>query len=102
MDAAIGVLSAVVTVGIGLFVNAIRDIRKDMKKEMDNTHSQLNKVNERQAVLETKVDIFLTHVGFDIRKVNKAIEQHMEELKKNDRPSVGCINITELYKDKNG
>jgi hypothetical protein len=99
MDPALVILSGIVTVAIGLFVNALRDIRKDLKREMDNTHGQCNKISERQAVVETKVDMLLDHSGFDMRKVNRAIKDNLDEITKNDKPSVGCISIKELYKE---
>jgi hypothetical protein len=99
MDPAVIVLSGIVTVAIGLFVNALRDLRKDLKSQSDNTHSQCAKITERQAVVETKVDMLLDHSGFDMRKVNRAIKDNLDEIKKNDKPSVGCINIKELYRE---
>jgi hypothetical protein len=99
MDPAVVVLSGIVTVAIGLFVSALRDLRKDLKKESDNTHSQCANITERQAVVETKVDMLLGHSGFDMRKVNRAIKDNLDEIKKNNQPSVGCINIKELYND---
>jgi hypothetical protein len=66
-------------------------------KDMSN---HCNKVNNRVTVVETKLDIYLEHTGFDIGKVNKAIKENIEEIKQNGSPSVGCINIKELYRDK--
>lgn len=54
----------------------------------------------RTTALEVKMDIYLEHAGFDVPKVNGAIRMHMEELKTKDRPSVGCIDISKLYKDR--
>jgi|GEM_PF-5857465 len=59
-----------------------------------------SKFGERITSVETKIDIYLDSQGFDIRKVNRAIKDHKDELKKNNRPSVGCINVKDLYKDK--
>jgi hypothetical protein len=102
MEAALSVLSGVIVVAIGLFINSLRDLSKRMKEGYDNTHGQCDKINDRQTVVETKLDIFMEHLGFDVNKVNRVIKEHMEELKKNDKPSVGCINIKELYKETGG
>lgn len=56
------------------------------------------KYGERLMYVETKMDIYLDHVGLDVRKVNGAIKTHLEELKKSNGPTVGCINTKELYK----
>jgi hypothetical protein len=85
----LAIVIALVTVGIPLFVNAIKDINK-----------AISKISEREVAVETKVDILLEIAGLDNHKVNRTIKEHMEELKKNDKPSVGCINIKELYRDK--
>jgi len=45
------------------------------------------------------VDMLLDHSGFDMRKVNRAIKDNLDEIKRNDKPSVGCINMKELYKE---
>jgi hypothetical protein len=62
----------------------------------------ISKLSTRMTVVETKMDIYLDHIGFDVPKVNETIKKNMKELKKNNRPSVGCINIKELYRDKEG
>ena len=56
-------------------------------------------VGTRLTVVETKMDIYLDHSGFDVPKVNETIKKNIKELKKNNRPSVGCINVKELYKE---
>lgn len=89
------VLLAIIVVLIPIFVKEIKDIHK----MIHNTHSQCDKINERETIVETKLDIFLEHSGFDVPKVNRTIKEHMEELKQNDKPSVGCINVKELYRD---
>lgn len=94
----LSIVIAIITVAIPLFVNAI----KDLNKAVNNTHGQCDKINDRQTVVETKLDIFLHHAGFDVHKVNKVIKEHMEELKQNDKPSIGCINVKELYREKPG
>jgi hypothetical protein len=99
MDPAITVLLAVITsmiaVGMPLLVREF----KDMRKLHDNTHSQCDKLNDRQTIVETKLDMLLDAGGFDIHKVNRTIKEHMEELKENDKPSIGCIDIKKLYKE---
>jgi hypothetical protein len=46
--------------------------------------------------------MLLEIAGLDNRKVNRAIKEHMDELKNNNKPSIGCINIQELYRAKPG
>lgn len=101
----IGVLITIMAVGVPLFVKALRDIKKEVKEQLktvsdglDNTHSQCDKIKDRQIINETKLDMLLDEKGFDIRKVNKAIKEHMDELQENNTPSIGCINIKELYR----
>ena len=85
------VLLAVIVVVIPLAVKAFKEVV-----------NHCNKIDQRMTVVETKLDIFLDHNGFDVSKVNKTINEHIGELKKNDKPSVGCINVKELYRDKEG
>ena len=85
---------------IGILVPVLAFEIRDLRKGIANTHSQCDKITEREIVVETKLDIFLDHAGFDVPKVNKTIKEHMNELKKNDKPSVGCINVKELYRTK--
>jgi hypothetical protein len=92
------IVIAIITVGIPLFVNAIKDVNKAIR----NTHGQCDKISERQVAVETKVDMLLEIAGLDNHKVNRAIKEHMEELKNNNQPSVGCINMKELYREKPG
>lgn len=87
---------------IGILTPVLAVEMRDLRKGITNTHSQCDKIDTRQTILETKLDIFLDHSGFDVQKVNKTINEHMEELKKNNKPSVGCINIKELYRTKPG
>jgi hypothetical protein len=69
-------------------------------KEIKEIHKTINKHENDQTRVETKLDIFLEHSGFDMPKVNKAIKEHMAELAEDGKPSVGgCINIKELYKE---
>jgi hypothetical protein len=92
----LSIVIAIITVAIPLFVNAIRDVNKSIS----NTHGQCDNIKERQIASETKLDILLEIAGLDNHKVNKAIKEHMEELKDNNKPSIGCINMKELYRDK--
>lgn len=87
---------------IGILTPVLAFEIRDLRKGINNTHSQCDKINDRQTAVETKLDIFLYHAGFDVNKVNRTIKEHMEELKQNDKPSVGCINVKELYRDKEG
>lgn len=103
----IGVLITILGVGVPLFVKALRDMRKDhtidmkeLRDGMDNTHNQCDKIKEREIVVETKLDILLDDRGFDIQKMNRKIKEHMDELKDNNKPSIGCIDIKELYRNK--
>lgn len=94
MDPAVYVLLAIIIVTIPILVKEIKDIHK----AISNTHGQCDKISERQTVVETKLDIYLDHAGFDVHKVNRVIKEHMEELKQNDNPSIGCIKVKELYR----
>jgi hypothetical protein len=67
-------------------------------KRIDSAKEQCSKISDHVIIIETKLDIYLEHSGFDVQKVNKAIKENMEELKRNDKPTVGCIHIKELYK----
>jgi len=81
MQILVGVLlTGLITLNIGCLKNSAR-------------------ISERLVSVETKVDIYLDHTGFDLRKVNRAIRQHEEDLKGNNNTSVGCIDITKLYKE---
>jgi hypothetical protein len=84
------VLLIVVVALIAIAAKAISDVNK-----------KCNKASEGLIAVATKLDILLELGGLDIHKVNKAIKEHMDELKKNDRPSIGCINVKELYRAYN-
>jgi hypothetical protein len=108
----LSVLTTILGVGTPLLVKGLKDINKAVdgrvnklaekhEADCDELTDKFDKIKESQIVVETKLDIFLQHEGFDVPKVNKAIKEHMDELKENGKPSVGgCINITELYLDK--
>ena len=61
---------------------------------------QILKFSTRLAVLEAELDILLHHSGFDVPKMKQSIKQNMKEIKQNHGPTTGCINIKELYRDK--
>jgi hypothetical protein len=88
MDAAY-VLLAVVIALIGVVAKIIHGI-----------HKKCHETSEGLIAVETKMDIYLEIAGLDVQKVNRAIKEHKDELKQNGKPSVGCINIKELYRDK--
>lgn len=82
------VILAVLLVLIPIAVRAFKDVSKKWAG-CDN----------RLTVVETMLAIYLADRGFDMQKVYKAIREHREELKANGNP-VGCINVKELYPDK--
>jgi len=120
MDPAIYVIIAMVTllvsVGVPLIVKELKDIRETFGKEVRDIQKssvmredqmrestkvifgKFDILKERITITETKLDMILDNSGFDIHKVNRAIKENMEELKKNDKPSIGCINTKELRK----
>jgi hypothetical protein len=90
MDSAYVLLIVVVAL-IGIAAKAIHDVRK-----------KCDKTSEGLIGVKAKLDLLLELGGLDIHKVNKAIKDHINELKQDGAPSVGCINIKELYRDKEG
>jgi hypothetical protein len=88
MDPAYIVLVVVIAL-IGIGAKALNDLR-----------NKCDKTNDGLISVKTKLDILLEIGGLDPHKVNKAIKEHMDELKQDGQPSVGCINIKELYRDK--
>lgn len=85
---------------IGYMWQTTRALRNEHKKDYNVLRDEHQKDTVRLVKLETKMDIYLEHAGFSVPKIDRAIKQHMEELQQNDRPAVGCINISQLYKDK--
>jgi len=69
-------------------------------KVLTNIHKKCDKTTEGLIGVKAKLDLLLELGGLDIHKVNKSINDHMKDLKQNGEPSVGCINIKELYRDK--
>jgi len=69
-------------------------------KVLTNIHKKCDKTSEGLIGVKAKLDILLELGGLDIHKVNKKIKEHMDELKQDGEPSVGCIKIEELYRDK--
>lgn len=71
-------------------------------KELSDVRNRTNKTSEGLIAVKAKLDILLELGGLDPHKVNRAIKDHMDELKQNGAPTSGCINIKELYPDKEG
>jgi len=71
-------------------------------KGLNDLRNKANRNSEGIIAVETKLDILLEIGGLDTHKVNRSIKEHMEELKQNGKPSIGCINIKALYRDKEG
>lgn len=88
MDASYVLLSVVIAL-IAVGAKALTDVGRK-----SNNHSN------RLVAVETKLDMLLEINGLDTNKVNKAIRENMDELKQNGKPSVHCINLKELYRDK--
>jgi hypothetical protein len=83
------VLLAVVIALIGVAAKAVSDV-----------NNKCNKTTEAMIGVKAKLDILLELGGLDIHKVNKAIKDHIKDLKQDGAPSSGCINLKELYRDK--
>jgi hypothetical protein len=88
------VLLAILVTLIGITAKLFSDARKSR----DELSKRCNELGNSVIKIETKLDIYLDHSGFDVPKVNRKIKEHMDELKQNDKPSVGCIHVKELYK----
>jgi hypothetical protein len=89
MDATYALLAVVIAL-IGVAAKAISDVRK-----------KCDKTTEGLIGVKAKLDILLHLGGLDPHKVNSSIKEHMDELKQDGAPSVGgCINVDELYRDK--
>lgn len=97
------ILNVLVAVLLGIMIGTSAKANQDLKKRHieDNNRLQDTCMNltERLIKLETKTDIFLDHAGFSVPKIDRAIREHMEDLKENDRPTVGCIDYKSLYKE---
>jgi hypothetical protein len=88
----LGIITAIIAAGVPVIARAF-------SKANDERH----KISDRQIITETKLNMLLHHAGFDIPKVNKAIKEHkeeLEELQNNGSPNIGCINIKDLYRNK--
>jgi hypothetical protein len=89
MDPATTVLLAVIIALVGVAYKVINDV-----------HKKCDKTTEGLIGVKAKLDILLELGGLDIHKVNKAIKEHINELKQDGAPSTGCINVKELYRDR--
>jgi len=83
------VLLAIVIALIGVGAKALSDV-----------HKKCDRTSEGLVGVKAKLDILLHLGGLDLHKVNRAIKEHMNELKQDGEPSVGCIKVEELYRDK--
>jgi hypothetical protein len=102
MSPEVTVLLALLTTAMGIGIPLIVKEFKELRGRLEKANDQSHKISNRQTIVETKLDMLLDHEGFDIHKVNKAIKEHkeeLEEMQENGRPSVGCINVKELYKE---
>lgn len=110
----IGLLIALVSIGIPLLVRWLNKFCETINSQVcqmrdNDIHSlelqieaasqQRERLRETVIVMETKLDMILDRQGYDVHKVNRAIKEHMEELKQNGTPSVGCIHPNELFKE---
>jgi peptidoglycan hydrolase CwlO-like protein len=100
MSAEVAVLLALLVSAMGVGIPLVVKEFKELRSRLDKANDERHQIKNRQTGVEAKLDMLLHHAGFDVHKVNKAIKEHKEELEENGRPSVGCINITELYQDK--
>jgi len=89
MDPAVVVLLAIIVAGIPLIARAFSQVNK-----------KCDKVNNRITIIQTMLIIYLEHAGFDSQKVARALNEHMNEAGPDGGPIIGCINIKELYRDK--
>lgn len=85
------IVLAIFGLGVKGYVNLLNAHNKDSRE-----------FEQRLTVLEAKHDLCLDTLGYDLAKVNGAIGDQMEELKKNNKPSVGCLHPNELKKDPQG
>lgn len=88
------VLSYIVVALLGIITTVGAKTYTEFKRTFTDTCKH---TDDRMLVMETKMDIYLAHAGFDVQKVNRAIREHKEEIAQNNKPSVGCINVKELY-----
>lgn len=92
----LGTLGTLIGTNLKLF-NQLNARHEEDIKRLDHT---CNTFTGRMIKVETKLDIYLAHAGFDVVKVNRSIKEHLDDLEVKDTPGVGgCINISELYKD---
>ena len=96
-------LEVVITVLLGVLIaHSWRATRKLDERQRTDHNDLVNKCHTLAKLMvkvETKTDIYLEHAGFSVPKVDRAILLHLEELERNDRPRLGCLDIRELYKD---
>jgi len=78
----------------------IEKLKQEHKEELSKVNAQCAKIQKRLVVMETKQDIYLTELGFDVHEVNTAIKEHMEELENNEKPSIGCLEIGKLRRQR--
>lgn len=96
MDPATAVLLAVIVCMIPIAYRA----KMKLDDRIDGVNKDCRNLSEKVIEATTKLDMLLDHSGFDVPKTNRKIKESMEELRQNDKPSIGCINIQELYKSK--
>lgn len=94
MDPATAILLAVIICGTGIGFK----VKVKLDEKIDKVNEHCVSVSDKMIKVETKLDMLLHHSGFDVRKADKDIDEHMEDLKKNDKPKLGCINIDGLYR----
>jgi len=95
------VILVVLGIGTGIISKFLHDVKVTQREDCKYLTEKQLKFAEKLVKLETKMDIYLEHSGFDVSKIEWSIRRHMSELERNDRPTVGCINIKELYKTDN-
>lgn len=96
----VAVLLALLTAALGVGIPLIVKEFKELRSRLDSANDERHQIKNRQTGVEAKLDMLLHHAGFDVHKVNRAIKEHKDELDENGSPTVGCLNVEQMYRDK--
>jgi hypothetical protein len=66
------------------------------KEDCDKITKECSNIKNRLTVVETKQDIYLHELGFDIPDMNSKINAEMAKLGGTEGLSVGCIDVGKL------
>lgn len=99
----IGAMAVMLAVMWRVYTRITDKHKEDIDKVLSNHKHDISKMTDdcmklmrKLTIVETKQDIYLHEMGFDVNDMNSTIKSHIDELESNGSPSIGCIDVEKL------